>query len=61
MIAPKTAASLCRAVDLRNVVAHGHAGVNPAVVHAAAQSGVIDLEAFARDVAEWLGRREGSG
>lgn len=61
VIAPKTAASLCRAVGLRNVVAHGYAGVNPAVVHAAAQSGVIDLEAFARDVAEWLGRREASG
>lgn len=61
VIAPKTAASLCRAVGLRNVVAHGYAGVNPAMVHAAAQVGVTDLEAFAREVTQWLARCDGGG
>jgi len=48
-----TAAALCRAVGLRNVVAHGYAGVNAAMVHAAAIAGIADLEAFAREVAAW--------
>ena len=61
VIAAGTAASLCRAVGLRNVVAHGYAGVNPAMVHAAARTGVADLDAFAREVTQWIVRREGGG
>ena len=49
-----TAASLCKAVGLRNVVAHGYAGINPAMVHAAAIVGVDDLDDFAREIATWL-------
>jgi uncharacterized protein YutE (UPF0331/DUF86 family) len=56
VIASGTAAALCRAVGLRNVVAHGYAGINPAMVHAAAMRGLGDLEAFAREVAAWVGR-----
>lgn len=57
VIATATAAALCRAVGLRNVVAHGYAGINPAMVHAAATQGVGDLEAFAREVAQWMTAR----
>jgi uncharacterized protein YutE (UPF0331/DUF86 family) len=44
---------LCRAVGLRNVVAHGYGRVNVAMVHAGATQGLTDLENFAREVAEW--------
>lgn len=54
VITPATAAALCRAVGLRNVVAHGYAGINPAMVHAAATRGVGDLDAFAREVSGWV-------
>lgn len=57
VISAATAASLCRAVGLRNVVAHGYAGINPAMVHAAATQGLGDLEAFAREVAQWISTR----
>ncbi|MBI1726637.1 MAG: DUF86 domain-containing protein [Candidatus Rokubacteria bacterium] len=45
--------ALIRAVGLRNVIAHGYAGVRPEMVHAAGTTGLADLEAFARDVAIW--------
>ena len=48
-------------MGLRNVIAHGYAGVNPAMVHATARVGVADLEAFAREVTQWLARRESGG
>ena len=54
VISAAAAASLCKAVGLRNVVAHGYAGINPAMVHSAAVSGVGDLEAFAQQVAQWI-------
>ena len=53
VIRPETAGALARAVGLRNVVAHGYAGVDPALVFAAATQGVRDLEAFASEVAAW--------
>jgi uncharacterized protein YutE (UPF0331/DUF86 family) len=61
VISAGTADTLCRAVGLRNVVAHGYAGINPAMVHAAAMSGVRDLEAFAREVAQWIAGRSSGG
>jgi uncharacterized protein YutE (UPF0331/DUF86 family) len=48
--------ALARAVGLRNVVAHGYAGVRPDMIHAAATAGLADLEAFAREVAAWTQR-----
>ncbi len=51
-----TAAALGRAVGLRNVVAHGYAAVDPAMVHLAATQGLGDLEAFAREIASWAAR-----
>jgi uncharacterized protein YutE (UPF0331/DUF86 family) len=49
--------ALVRAVGLRNVIAHGYAGVRPEMVHAAATSGVADLDAFAQEVATWMQRQ----
>jgi uncharacterized protein YutE (UPF0331/DUF86 family) len=49
-----TAASLRRAVGLRNVVAHGYAGVDVQLVYDAATAGLADLESFAQQVASWL-------
>lgn len=45
--------ALVRAVGLRNIIAHGYAGVRPEMVHTAATTGLADLEAFAREVATW--------
>jgi uncharacterized protein YutE (UPF0331/DUF86 family) len=59
VISSPTAGALCKAVGLRNVVAHGYAGINPAMVHAAATRGVLDLEAFAREIAAWITRGGG--
>jgi uncharacterized protein YutE (UPF0331/DUF86 family) len=53
VIAETVCEALVRAVGLRNVIAHGYAGVRPEMVHAAATTGLGDLEAFARDVATW--------
>lgn len=50
-------AELVRAVGLRNVIAHGYAGVRPDAVHAASMTGVDDLAAFARQLAAWIARR----
>ena len=53
LLAP-TAAAMGRAAGLRNVVAHGYAGVDVDAVFAAASRGVGDLDAFASEVAGWL-------
>jgi uncharacterized protein YutE (UPF0331/DUF86 family) len=57
IISAESGVALSRAVGLRNVVAHGYSGVDAALVHAAATQGVGDLDTFAREVADWLGRR----
>lgn len=49
-----TGEQLKRSVGLRNVVAHGYAPVNAGMVHAAATTGLADLEAFAADVARFI-------
>lgn len=54
VISRSTAAQLARAVGLRNVVAHAYHRLDVAAVHAAATSGLSDLEAFAREVSTWL-------
>jgi len=52
-----TAEALGRAAGLRNVVAHGYAAVDVSLVHAAATSGLRDLDSFARELADWLSRQ----
>jgi uncharacterized protein YutE (UPF0331/DUF86 family) len=56
VISAQVAAALARAVGLRNVVAHGYAGVDPAMVFMAATAGLADLDGFAREVANWVAR-----
>lgn len=45
---------LGRAVGLRNVIAHGYAGIDTAMVHDAAQRGATELDAYAQAIATWL-------
>jgi uncharacterized protein YutE (UPF0331/DUF86 family) len=52
-----TADALGRAAGLRNVIAHGYAGVDVPKVHAAATRGLTDLEAFQAQVAIWARAR----
>ena len=54
VLAQPTSEALARAAGLRNVVAHGYAGSDVGLVHAAATQGVADLEAFAREVARYI-------
>lgn len=61
VIDPTVAAALRKAVRFRNVVAHGYAGVDVSSVHAAATTGLQDLEAFASQVSAWVTRRAGAG
>src|SRR5207249_3268535 len=58
VISPQTAQSLAQAAGLRNLVAHGYAGVDARKVHAAATNGLGDLDAFARELAAWLVARD---
>lgn len=51
----ETAKQLKLAVGLRNVVAHGYAHIDVAIVHAAATTGIEDLRRFAADVARYIG------
>jgi len=53
VLSPKTAEALRGAVGLRNVVAHGYAGIEPARCFLAATDGLGDLDAFAREISVW--------
>lgn len=55
VLSRETELALTRAVGLRNVVAHGYAGIDLAAIRNAATVGVSDLERFAKEVATWLG------
>lgn len=54
VISKETVQALRLAVGLRNIVAHGYSGVDPAMIHSAAQTGLPDLERFASEVSVWL-------
>ena len=54
VLEPSTVEALADAAGLRNVVAHGYAGVDPGQIHRAAKDGLGDLERFATQVARWL-------
>ena len=51
------AQQLRQAVGLRNVVAHGYAGIDLEACFQAATKGLADLDAFAREVGTWLASR----
>jgi uncharacterized protein YutE (UPF0331/DUF86 family) len=61
VIREETAEVLKRAVGLRNVVAHGYGRVDPTMVHAASQTGLDDLGAFAREVSAWISAKQRTG
>lgn len=56
VISKETVHALRQAVGLRNIVAHGYGGVDPALIQAAAKTGLPDLERFAAELSAWLGR-----
>lgn len=57
VISKTTARSLREAVGLRNIVAHVYDEVDPAQIHAAASTGLSDLERFAAELSAWLADR----
>ncbi len=57
VVSKETVCSLSGAVGLRNVVAHGYSGVDPARIHTAATTGLADLERFAAEVSAWVERQ----
>ena len=57
VVTKPTAEAMAKAAGLRNVVAHGYAGVDIEMVFAAASRGVSDLDAFASEVGTWLQAR----
>jgi uncharacterized protein YutE (UPF0331/DUF86 family) len=60
VISRESATALAQAAGLRNIVAHGYAGIDPAMVYAGAVAGVTDLDVFAREVGQWLVRARGA-
>jgi uncharacterized protein YutE (UPF0331/DUF86 family) len=54
VISVETLRPLRKAVGLRNIVAHGYAGVDPALIHAAATTGLPDMERFATEMSAWV-------
>jgi uncharacterized protein YutE (UPF0331/DUF86 family) len=59
VVSPATAESLRRAVGLRNVVAHGYAGIDVEMCYRAATRGVADLEEYAKELGKWALSRPG--
>lgn len=53
------AESMRRGVGLRNVVAHGYAGIDVEACFVAATSGVSDLQAYAQAVSVWANSTDG--
>lgn len=54
VISSATARALREAVGLRNIVAHVYDAVDPVLIHAAASTGLSDLERFAAELSAWL-------
>ncbi|MCC6645758.1 MAG: DUF86 domain-containing protein [Polyangiaceae bacterium] len=57
VLSKETGDALAGAVGLRDVVAHGYAGVDVARLHHAATAGLAHLDAFGAEVAAWLRAR----
>jgi uncharacterized protein YutE (UPF0331/DUF86 family) len=57
VISKATAKALGSAAGMRNVVAHGYAGVVPQKIYDAAVNGLADLERFSREVSAWIAGR----
>jgi uncharacterized protein YutE (UPF0331/DUF86 family) len=59
VISHETVRALRQAIGLRNIVAHGYGGIDPAQIHAAATTGLPDLEGFAAELSAWVEERSG--
>jgi uncharacterized protein YutE (UPF0331/DUF86 family) len=57
VISRETARSLREAVGLRNLVAHGYSGIDPAKIHGICKTDLADLERFAAELTAWVKRR----
>ncbi len=57
VIEPGVAASLRKAVRVRNIVAHGYSGIDVEHVFAGATGGLGALETFAAQVSAWIAKR----
>jgi len=54
VISMQTSLALHEAVGLRNFVAHAYGDVDPLLIHAAATTGLSDLERFASELSAWV-------
>jgi uncharacterized protein YutE (UPF0331/DUF86 family) len=61
VVSADTVRALRKAVGLRNLVAHGYESVDPVQIHAAATTGLADLERFAAELSAWVERQTGAG
>ncbi|MBI2894177.1 MAG: DUF86 domain-containing protein [Deltaproteobacteria bacterium] len=61
VIEPDVAASLRKAVKVRNIVAHGYAGIDAEHLYAGATAGLGPIEAFAAQVSAWIAKRAAPG
>jgi uncharacterized protein YutE (UPF0331/DUF86 family) len=61
VISKTTVGALRGAIGLRNIVAHGYSGVDPAQIHAAATTGLGDLDRFAQEVSVWVQKHNEGG
>lgn len=59
VISRETLRALRQAIGLRNLVAHGYGGIDPALIRAAARTGLPDLERFAEELSSWVEGRIG--
>lgn len=58
VLSSDTAKALRNAAGLRNVVAHAYDRIDLVALHAGSIDGLKDLDAFAREIAAWVKRRE---
>jgi uncharacterized protein YutE (UPF0331/DUF86 family) len=59
VLSEETVRAFRQAIGLRNVVAHGYSGVDPAFIYTAATRGLSDLERFATELSAWVGSLTG--
>ena len=60
VISKETAKALAGVAGMRNIVAHGYAGVVPQKIHDAAVNGLADLGRFSREVSAWMAGQSAS-
>jgi uncharacterized protein YutE (UPF0331/DUF86 family) len=59
VVSHETVRTIRQAIGLRNIVAHGYGGIDPAQIRAAATTGLPDLERFATELSAWVEKRSG--